>query len=148
ERLRRARVLLWKGYCHVHTHFSVADVERARERWPGVKVLVHLECTEEVVNAADVAGSTSLMCRIVEEAAPGSTFAIGTEINMIHRLAYDHPDKEVHTLSRSLCPNMYRINLYNLHDLLRDLDRAEPVHLPEEVRRDGRLALDRMLAVP
>lgn len=148
DQLRRAKVLLWKGYCHVHTHFTVDDVRKARERWPGVKVLVHLECTEDVVAAADFAGSTSSMCRMVEQSPPGSVFAIGTEINMIHRLAYDNPDKQVHTLSRSLCPNMYRINLYNLYDLLRNLEDAEPVTLPEEIRRDARLALDRMLAVP
>jgi len=145
---REAKVILWKGYCHVHTHFSVEDVEKARERWPGVYVMVHLECTEEVVARADYAGSTSRMCSIVENAPKGSVFAIGTEINMIHRLAYDHPDKEIHALSRSLCPNMYRVNLYNLYDLLRDLDRAAPVTLPEAVRRDGRIALDRMLQVP
>lgn len=148
EQVARAKVLLWKGYCHVHTHFTVEDVARARERWPGVRVMVHLECTEEVVAAADYAGSTSGMCRIVEQAPPGSVFAIGTEINMIHRLAYDHPDREVHALSRSLCPNMYRINLYNLHDMMRDLESAQPVTLPEQIRRDGRLALDRMLQVP
>jgi len=148
ERLRRAKVLLWKGYCHVHTHFTVEDVNRARERWPGVKVLVHLECTEDVVAVADYAGSTSSMCRMVEQAPAGSVFAIGTEINMIHRLAYDNPEKQVHTLSRSLCPNMYRINLYNLYDLVRDLENAGPVSLPEPTRRDARLALDRMLAVP
>ncbi|MGQ0613531.1 MAG: quinolinate synthase NadA [Planctomycetaceae bacterium] len=148
EQFRRSRVLLWKGYCHVHTHFTVKDIERARERWPGVQVLVHLECTEEVVAAADFGGSTSAMCRIVETAPPGSVFAIGTEINMTHRLAFDHPDKGVHALSRSLCPNMYRINLYNLYDLARTLEEREPMRLAEDVRRDARLALDRMLAVP
>jgi quinolinate synthase len=146
-RFRSAKVLLWKGYCHVHTHFTTQHVEEARERWPGVYVMAHPECTEEVVGAADFAGSTSQMCRKVAEATPGSVFAIATEINMIHRLAFEHPDKSVHTLSRSLCPNMYRVNLYNLYDLLRDLDGAELVTLPERVMRDGRLALDRMLQV-
>ncbi|MFQ5844480.1 MAG: quinolinate synthase NadA, partial [Planctomycetota bacterium] len=146
--LRRCRVLLWKGYCHVHTHFTAERVEQARRKWPGVFVMAHPECTEEVVAASDFVGSTSQMCCRVAEAPPGSTIAIATEINMIHRLAYEHPDREVHALSRSLCPNMYRINLYNLYDLVRDLDGAEPVALPADVRRDARLALDRMLAVP
>ena len=88
------------------------------------------------------------MCKKVEEAPPGAIFAIGTEINMIHRLAWDNPEKEVHTLSRSLCPNMYRVNLYNLFDTVRDLEHAEPVVLPPEVQHDARLALDRMLSVP
>ncbi len=144
---RRAKVLLWKGYCHVHTHFTVEHVAEARRRWPGVYVMVHPECTEQVVAAADYSGSTSQMCRKVEEAPAGSIFAIATEINMIHRLAYDHPDREVHTLSRSLCPNMYRINLYNLYDLIRDLDNAVPVTLDPAIEAQARLALDRMLAL-
>jgi quinolinate synthase len=148
EVFRRARVLLWKGFCHVHTHFTVQHIAEARKRWPTVFVMVHPECTEEVVAAADYSGSTSQMCRKVEEAPPGSVFAIATEINMIHRLAWDHPDRQVHALSRSLCPNMYRVNLYNLYDTVRDLDQAEPVTLPEDVLRDGKLALERMLAVP
>ena len=86
------------------------------------------------------------MCKKVEDAPAGAKFAIATEINMIHRLAYDHPDKEVHTLSRSLCPNMYRVNLYNLYDTVRDLEDAEEVLLPDDVMRDAKLALDRMLA--
>jgi quinolinate synthase len=148
DQLEMSRVLLWKGYCHVHTHFTVEHIEKTRERYPGVYVMAHPECTEEVIAAADFAGSTSQMCLKVDEAPAGSVFAIGTEINMIHRLAHENPDKEVHTLSRSLCPNMYRVNLYNLYDLMRDLDHAEQVELPDEIKRDAKLALDRMLAVP
>jgi quinolinate synthase len=148
EEFRNSKVLLWKGYCHVHTHFTVEHVAQAREKWPGVYVMAHPECTEEVIAAADFAGSTSQMCRKVQEAPTGSVFAIGTEINMIHRLAWENPAKEVHTLSRSLCPNMYRVNLYNLYDTVRDLENAEQVTLPDEVMRDAKLALDRMLAVP
>jgi quinolinate synthase len=148
ERFRAARVLLWKGYCHVHTHFTPEHVAAARRRWPGVYVMAHPECTEEVIGAADFAGSTSQMCRKVEEAPAGAVFAIATEVNMVHRLAYENADKEVHALSRSLCPNMYRVNLYNLYDLVRDLDAAPEVNVPEGIARDARLALDRMLAVP
>ena len=148
EELAKTRVLLWKGYCHVHTHFTVEHIETARQRWPGVIVMAHPECTEEVIAASDFSGSTSQMCKKVEEAPTGTIFAIATEINMIHRLAFENPDKEVHTLSRSLCPNMYRINLYNLYDLVRDFESAEPVVLDEQIHRDARLALDRMLAVP
>jgi len=147
EEFRSTPVLLWKGYCHVHTHFTVEHIEEARERWPGVYVMAHPECTDTVIKASDFSGSTSQMCRKVEEAPPGTTFAIGTEINMIHRLAFDNPDKEVHTLSRSLCPNMYRVNLYNLYDLVRDFDAAEEVTQPDDVMHDAGLALDRMLKV-
>lgn len=148
EQFRASRVLLWKGYCHVHTHFTVDHVAEARRQWPDVYVMAHPECTAEVIAAADFSGSTSQMCRKVADAPAGTTFAIGTEVNMIHRLAYEHPDKVIHTLSRSLCPNMYRINLYNLYDLLRDLDRATEVSLPDDVVEGARLALDRMLSVP
>ena len=147
DEFRRSKVLLWKGFCHVHTHFTTDHIDAAREKWPGVYVMAHPECTEEVVGAADFAGSTSQMCRKVEEAPAGAVFAIATEINMIHRLAFDHPDKQVHTLSRSLCPNMYRVNLYNLYDTVRDFDAAEEVTLRDEVMRDAKLALDRMLAL-
>jgi len=147
EEFRTTRVLLWKGYCHVHTHFTTDHIAQAREKWPGVYVMAHPECTEEVVAASDFAGSTSQMCRKVQDAPAGKVFAIATEINMIHRLAFEHPDKEVHTLSRSLCPNMYRVNLYNLYDTVRDLENAQPVTLGDDVMRDGKLALDRMLAV-
>jgi quinolinate synthase len=148
EQFRKSKVLLWKGFCHVHTHFTTLHIAAARQKWPDVYVMAHPECTEEVVAAADFAGSTSQMCKKVEEAPAGAVFAIGTEINMIHRLAFEHPDKQVHTLSRSLCPNMYRVNLYNLYDLVRDFDAAEEVRLSDRVMRDGRLALDRMLSVP
>lgn len=148
EEFRNAKVLLWKGFCHVHTHFTVAHIDEAREKWPDVCVMAHPECTEEVIAASDFSGSTSQMCKRVEEAPAGSVFAIATEINMIHRLACEHPDKQVHTLSRSLCPNMYRVNLYNLYDTVRDLENADKVELPELVTAEARLALDRMLSVP
>jgi len=148
EQFREAKVLLWKGYCHVHTHFTAEHVAQARKNWPAVYVMAHPECTQEVIGAADFAGSTSQMCNKVAEAPAGAIFAIGTEINMIHRLAYAHPDKEVHTLSRSLCPNMYRVNLYNLYDTVRDFDAAEPVALSDDVMEGAKLALDRMLSVP
>ncbi len=148
DEFRNSRVLLWKGYCHVHTHFTTDHIDHARERWPGVYVMAHPECTQEVIAASDFSGSTSQMCKTVADGAPGSTFAIGTEINMIHRLAFEYPDKQVHTLSRSLCPNMYRVNLYNLYDTVRDLDAAEPVTMPDDVMSDAKLALDRMLSVP
>ncbi|MDH3592837.1 MAG: quinolinate synthase NadA, partial [Planctomycetota bacterium] len=131
EQFAGSRVLLWKGFCHVHTHFTTKHIDAAREKWPDVYVMSHPECTEEVIGASDFAGSTSQMCKKVEEAPAGAVFAIATEINMIHRLAFENPDKQVHTLSRSLCPNMYRVNLYNLYDTVRDLEAAVPVTLSD-----------------
>ncbi|MDH3592027.1 MAG: quinolinate synthase NadA [Planctomycetota bacterium] len=147
EEFEQSRVLLWKGFCHVHTHFTVDHIAQVREKWPEVYVMSHPECTQEVIAASDFSGSTSQMCNKVAEARPGAVFAIGTEINMIHRLAYENPDKSVHTLSRSLCPNMYRVNLYNLYDTVRDFDAAPEVELTDDVMRDAKLALDRMLAI-
>ncbi|MHC4952898.1 MAG: quinolinate synthase NadA [Planctomycetota bacterium] len=151
EQFANAKVLLWKGFCHVHTHFTVEHIEQARAKWPGVIVMAHPECTEEVIGASDFSGSTSQMCKKVADAPAGTKFAIGTEINMIHRLAFEHTSVEVHTLSRSLCPNMYRVNLYNLYDTVRGIDAASEgdtpaeVTLPDAVMSDARKALDRML---
>lgn len=89
EQLANSKVLLWKGFCHVHTHFTTDHIDQAREKWPGVYVMAHPECTEEVIGASDYSGSTSQMCKKVADAPAGSKFAIATEINMIHRLAWE-----------------------------------------------------------
>ncbi|MBL8897893.1 MAG: quinolinate synthase NadA [Planctomycetes bacterium] len=150
ERVRRARVILWKGYCHVHTHFTVAMVERARTLCPGAKVIVHPECMEEVLAVSDAHGSTEAICRYVEDAGPGSTVVIGTEVNLIDRLARDFSDRRVLALDRSLCPNMYKINLANLRACLEQdiLDPSKAVEVPASVRSEARIALERMLAMP
>ncbi len=147
EQIRPAKVILWKGYCHVHTWFKPEHIEAVRSAHPEVKVVVHPECTRDTVLAADAHGSTAFICRYVAEAGPGSTVAIGTEINMIGRLAREYPDRKVMALSRSLCPNMYKINLHNVLYALEDLGRRGVVTLPPEVKADARLALDRMLAL-
>lgn len=150
DRVRRARVILWKGYCHVHTHFTVPMIQRTRALCPGAKVIVHPECMEEVLAAADAHGSTEAICRYVEDAGPGSTVVIGTEVNLVDRLARDFPDRRVLALDRSLCPNMYKINLANLRACLeQDIDDpAKAVEVPASVRAEARIALERMLAMP
>jgi len=145
ERLARARVLLWKGHCHVHTAFTVEDVAYTRARLPGARILVHPECPEPVVLAVDGAGSTAFLVREARAAAPGSTLVIGTEVNLVSRLARELPDRTILPLRRSLCGNMFKVSLARVLDALRALPDAEPVRLPEEVRRDARAALDRML---
>jgi quinolinate synthase len=145
--LKGARAILWKGYCHVHTAFVPEDIQQARERFPEARVLVHPECPEEVVKIADGAGSTAYLVKAVENAEPGSTLVIGTEINLVSRLARDHHARTVIPLKRSLCPNMFRISAKRLLDSLRSLPEPEVVTLPKEVKKDAKLALERMLSI-
>jgi quinolinate synthase len=146
DKIAKATIILWKGYCHVHTHFTPADVMLVRQRYPGCKVVVHPECIQEVVKLADANGSTEFICRYVREAPPGSTIAVGTEINLIDRLARDNPDKRVFELSRSLCPNMFRISPHNLLWTLQNLDKTDNVvRVPSWVKREAKIALERML---
>jgi quinolinate synthase len=149
--LRDSRVILWHGYCSVHKRFTVAQVEQARAQYPGVRVIVHPECTMEVVDAADEAGSTDYIKKAVESAPAGTVFAIGTEINMVQRLAQEHPDKTIFCLDPVVCPcsTMYRIHPAYLAWVLEALERGEILNritVPEEIAVPARVALDRMLA--
>lgn len=150
ERARRATVVVWKGYCHVHTFFTVEHVQRARAQHPAARVIVHPECPVEVVQAADAYGSTSQIIRYVEQSPPGSTIVVGTEINMVGRLARQHPDKTVIPLARSLCSTMYRTSPQSLRDALLSCVQGQPVHVirvDEDIARWANLALERMLAL-
>jgi quinolinate synthase len=147
ETLRRARIILWDGYCLVHTRFTVEQIRKMRAEFPEGKIVVHPECTREVVELSDACGSTSYIVKYVKEAPAGSTIIIGTEINLIHRLALEYPEKKVLDLHHSLCPNMFKINLGNLLLALENLGDMNVVRVPEEVRAGARLALDRMLAL-
>ena len=147
-RAREARVVVWKGYCHVHTFFTVEHVRQVRDQYPGVRVIVHPECPVEVVKAADAYSSTAGMIRYVEQAPPGSIIAVGTEIHMVARLDREHPDKQIVPLTRSLCGAMYRTTPVGLRDALRSCVAGEPinvVYVDEETRRWANLALERML---
>jgi quinolinate synthase len=145
--LRRARVILWKGFCHVHTTFRVSDVDLARERHPGARVLVHPECPADVVQRADGSGSTSYLVRAVKEAPRGSVLVIGTEINLVTRLAHEHPDRQVLPLGPSLCHNMFRISPRRVREALESLSVAEAVELPAEIKEQARAGLERMLTL-
>lgn len=144
-KVRRASLILWKGFCHVHTRFSLEHVRKARRAHPEAKIVVHPECREEVVQEADAAGSTEFICRYMQEAAPGSTILIGTEINLVSRLAREHPDKQVFELARSLCPNMFRIDLVKLLRTLHGIGQVNRVSVDPETRSWARIALERML---
>jgi quinolinate synthase len=112
EAIRKARVILWKGHCSVHGRFTVEQVRKAREMYPGIHVIVHPECTLDVVQAADLDGSTEYIIKAIDAAPAGSQWAVGTEINLVNRLAKKHPDKRIFCLDPIVCPcsTMYRIH--------------------------------------
>jgi quinolinate synthase len=147
EDIRRARLILWDGHCHVHTRFQVEHVSAMREAYPEARLVVHPECTAEVVALADASGSTAFIVKYVHEAPPGSTIIIGTEINLVHRLALEYPDRRVLDLAYSLCPNMFKITLEKLLATLDHLGERHVVTMPAEVKENARIALNRMLAL-
>jgi quinolinate synthase len=153
DQLRAAKVILWKGHCSVHGRFSLASVDDVRERIPGVHVLVHPECQHEVVTAADYVGSTEYIIQTLAAAPAGSAWAIGTELNLVKRLALAHPDKQVVFLDKTVCfcSTMNRIDLPHLVWALENLVAGTVVNRIEvdpEVAHWARVALDRMLALP
>ena len=150
--LRDSRVVLWNGYCGVHQRFTVDHVRRARELYPDVRVVVHPECRLEVVEAADSYGSTEHIIRVVSASPPGSQWAVGTEINLVGRLAREHRDKSVVSLDPDPCPcsTMYRIHPAYLCWVLERLVEGEVVNrvtVEPETARWAKLALERMLSI-
>ncbi len=153
EEIKQAKVILWRGHCSVHGRFSIENVKQVRNLLPGVKVLVHPECKNEVVAAADVVGSTEMIIKTVEESAPGSKWAIGTELNLVQRLANENPDKEVVFLDKTVCycSTMNRIDLPHLVWTLESLVEGNIVNqikVEKEIAKYAKVALDRMLALP
>ncbi len=146
------RIILWRGFCSVHTKFTKQQVDEVRAADPAVRILVHPECAFDVAQSADLVGSTEFIIQQVERAAPGTHWAIGTEINLVHRLALQHPEQSIHSLQKNVCPcaTMNRIDPAHLLWALENLSEGHvvnPVRVPESIRRDARLALDRMLAL-
>lgn len=153
EQLRAAKVVLWQGHCSVHGRFTLEAVEEVRARVPGVNILVHPECRHEVVRTADYVGSTEYIIKTVEAAEPGSAWAIGTELNLVRRLALAHPDKQIIFLEKNVCfcSTMNRIDLPHLVWTLENLVEGRVVNRIEvdpQVAHWARVALDRMLALP
>lgn len=153
DQLRRARLVLWKGHCSVHKRFTVAQIEQARRDYPGITAIVHPECELPVVQAADLAGSTEFILARVAAGAPGSQWAVGTEISMVRRLQQEHPDKLIFCLDPVVCPcsTMYRIHPAYLAWVLDRLLAGEVVNritVDPETKRWARIALERMLALP
>jgi quinolinate synthase len=152
EALQESRIILWAGHCSVHQRFTPQQVADARARYPDVLVVVHPECRLETVQASDLNGSTEFIAKTVREAPSGSTIAVGTEINLVSRLAKENPDKTVFCLDPVVCPcsTMYRVHpaylAWTLESLL-DGRIVNQVAVPDEISVKAKLALDRMLAI-
>ena len=152
EALAASRVLLWKGHCSVHQMFRPEHVDQLRATFPGIKVLVHPECTREVMAKADMYGSTGKIIRDVESAPPGTKWAIGTELHLVQRLKQEHPEQEIHFLSPvvCMCATMYRIDLAHLCWSLENLAAGTPVNVIEvdpDTSHWALVAVERMLDV-
>ena len=152
DQIRNAKMILWQGHCSVHTRFTVGQIESARALHPDINIVVHPECPMETVQAADMVGSTEYIREMVNSAAPGSKWGIGTEVSLVNRLAINNPDKTVFCLDPVTCPcsTMYRVHpayvLWMLDGLLEGKVNNE-ITVPEDIKRDSRIALERMLSL-
>lgn len=152
SQIEKAKVILWRGHCSVHGRFSIDSVNEIRSRVPGVQVLVHPECTHEVVTAADQIGSTEKIINIVKQSPAGSKWAIGTELNLVQRISQTNPDKEIYFLDKDICycSTMNRIDLPHLVWAMESLVSGTVVNqirVTPEVSKYSKLALERMLAL-
>jgi quinolinate synthase len=153
EQIRQAKVILWRGHCSVHGRFSLNNITEVRSRLAGVKVLVHPECQHEVVKNADVVGSTEMIIKTVTDSTAGSIWAIGTELNLVQRLAQNNLDKKIVFLDKTVCycSTMNRIDLPHLVWAMESLVRGEVVNqikVDSETKQFAKTALDQMLALP
>ena len=152
QEIHRAKVILWRGHCSVHGRFTLESVNEIRERVQGVQVLVHPECQHDVVSASDVVGSTEKIIQTVSHSPAGSKWAIGTELNLVSRLAKSNPDKEIYFLDKAVCycSTMNRIDLPHLVWAMESLVAnhvVNQIQVSDEVARFSKLALERMLAL-
>lgn len=148
KEVKRAKVILWKGFCHVHTHFRPKQINKIRQQHKDINIIVHPECKKEVVEISDFNGSTSFIIKKIKESAPGTKWAIGTEINLVNRLSKECSDKFIIPISRSLCPNMFKINIYNLYSTLKSISSGRGINeikVDKEVSYWAKLALNKML---
>ena len=153
DQIKKSKVILWRGHCSVHGRFSIQNINDVRQQVPGVKVLVHPECQHEVVSNADVVGSTEMIIKTVRESAPGSKWAIGTELNLVSRLANENLDKQVVFLDKTVCycSTMNRIDLPHLVWVMESLVSGRLVNqikVEAEIAKYAKVALERMLALP
>jgi quinolinate synthase len=152
EQIRRARVILWQGHCSVHTRFTTQQIEKARTEHADVNIIVHPECTKDVVQAADYVGSTEYIQNMIRNAPAGTVWGVGTEVNMVSRMAKENPDKTVFCLDPVVCPcaTMYRIHpayvLWVLEGLVAGL-MINRIEVPADTKAQAKIALDRMLEI-
>ncbi|GHO45517.1 quinolinate synthase NadA [Ktedonospora formicarum] len=152
EQIERAKIILWKGYCTTHMRFNVQQIEKARAEYPDVRIIVHPECRQEVVEAADLYGSTEYIIQQIEKAPAGTKWGVATEINLVHRLAQEHPDQFIFCLDPIVCPcsTMYRIHPAYLAWVLESLVEGEVINqvsVDTDTIHWARVALERMLAL-
>jgi quinolinate synthase len=153
EDLERARMILWKGHCSVHGRFTADVVDQLRATRPGIQIIVHPECTHDVVTRADLVGSTEFIIKTIEAAPPGSQWAVGTELNLVQRLARQHPEQEIVFLDRNVCycSTMNRIDLPHLVWALESLVDGVVVNriqVDPDTEEWAKVALQRMLDLP
>jgi len=153
DQIKNSKVILWRGHCSVHGRFSIQNINDVRQQVPGIKVLVHPECQHEVVSNADVVGSTEMIIKTVKESVPGSKWAIGTELNLVSRLANENLDKQVLFLDKTVCycSTMNRIDLPHLVWAMESLVGGRLVNqikVEAEIAKYAKVALERMLALP
>ena len=153
DAIKNAKVILWRGHCSVHGRFTVANINDVRGKLSGVKVLVHPECQHDVVSNADVVGSTEMIIKTVAQSPAGSKWAIGTELNLVQRLATENPDKQIVFLDKTVCycSTMNRIDLPHLVWAMESLVSGRMINqikVEDEVAKYAKVALDQMLALP
>jgi quinolinate synthase len=153
DQIRSAKVILWRGHCSVHGRFTVDNINQARQHLPGVKILVHPECQHDVVANADLVGSTEMIIKSITQSPAGSKWAVGTELNLVQRLANENPDKQVIFLDKTICycSTMNRIDLPHLVWAMESLVSGRMVNqiqVENEVAKYAKVALERMLALP
>ena len=153
DAIKNAKVILWRGHCSVHGRFTVGNIEDVRIKLPGVKVLVHPECQHDVVSNADVVGSTEMIIKTVSQSPAGAKWAIGTELNLVQRLANENPDKQIVFLDKAVCycSTMNRIDLPHLVWAMESLVSGRLINqikVEDEVAKYAKVALDQMLALP
>ena len=145
EDIKNSKVILWNGYCHVHKFFSVEMVKNLKEKYDDYKLIVHPEASPDIVALADGIGSTKYIVDYVKASKPGDTIIIGTEINLVYRLAEEYKDRNIFPLRKSLCPNMYRINMVNLYETIMDFPEERVITVGDKTKANAKKALDRML---
>jgi quinolinate synthase len=153
DAIKKAKVILWRGHCSVHGRFTVDNINEVRKKLPGVKVLVHPECQHDVVSNADVVGSTEMIIKTVSQSPVGAKWAIGTELNLVQRLANENPDKQIVFLDKTVCycSTMNRIDLPHLVWAMESLVGGRLINqikVEDEVAKYAKVALDQMLALP